>query len=49
MSENILIWRTKYGFVQIIVGCITVTDTCVVHTTTYPKVLCTFLIFEYSH
>ena len=48
MSENIHIRRTKEGCAQITVGCITLTDTCVVHTKTYPNVLCTFFIFAYS-
>ena len=41
MSETIHIRCTKDGCAQITVGCITLTDTCVVHTKTYPKVLCT--------
>ena len=39
MSENIHIRCTKDGCAQITVGCITLTDTCVVHTKTYPNVL----------
>ena len=40
MSENIHMLCTNDGCAQITMGCITLTYTCVVHTKTYPKVLC---------
>ena len=46
MSENIHIRCMEDGCARITVGFITLTDTCVVQTKTYPKVFCAHVCIQ---